>query len=57
LHYFTCHTGAIDICKLKATYLLTYLLTTTKETALAPFNLAHPVIAELPATNRLPGGG
>ena len=27
LHYFTCHTGAIDIRELKATYLLTYLLT------------------------------
>jgi len=26
LHYFTCHTGAIDIRELKATYLLTYLL-------------------------------
>ena len=24
LHYFICHTGAIDICELKATYLLTY---------------------------------
>jgi len=23
LHYFTCHTGAIDICELKAAYLLT----------------------------------
>ena len=26
LHYFTCHTGAIDICELKATYLLTYFV-------------------------------